>query len=202
MPNDLSTENTDDLNIVVDLISDVVITLTTTKNEVEFEKAFGIKCVAEGGRIPFYMELTHTAIGSSTPTQIVLYDKDNSSAGVVVNTEAQTLTFNYRETAADYGDIGDYKCTAKNLASDGTQISKEESVSIVVGLYSFILIILCNLIWRQQFTNFIGTVTELLSGSVLGGVAHSYPKITKTSCLCAILVASFLLNSYQHFHRN
>ena len=134
MPNDLSTENTDDVNVVVDLISDVVVTLTTTKNVVEFEKAFDLKCVAKGGRIPFYMELTHTAIGSSSPTQIVLYDKDKSPAGVVVDTAAQALTFIYTVTAADYGDIGDYKCTAKNLASKRSEISKEESVSIVVGL--------------------------------------------------------------------
>ena len=118
----------------MDLISDVVVTLTTTKNEVEFGKALDIKCVAEGGRIPFYMELTHTAIASSTPTQIVLYDNNKSPPGVVVNTEAQTLTFNSTVTAADYGDIGDYKCTAKNKASGGSEISEEKSVSIVVGL--------------------------------------------------------------------
>ena len=118
----------------MDLISEVVVTLqTTTKNGVEFGEQFRIKCTAKGGRIPFYMELTHTAIGSSTPTQIVLYDKDSSPAGVVVNKEAQTLTFDYRVTAADYGDIGDYKCTAKNLAFQGNEISKEKSVSIVVG---------------------------------------------------------------------
>ena len=126
----------------MDLISEVLVTLTTTKNEVEFGKSFDIKCVAEGGRIPFYMELTHTAIWSSSPTHIVLYDKDNSPASVVVDTEAQTLTFTYKVTAADYGDIGDYRCTAKNLASQGNEISKEEFVSIAVGLYLFILIIL------------------------------------------------------------
>ena len=121
----------------MDLISDVVVTLTTTKNEVEFGKAFDIKCTTEGGRIPFYMELTHTAIGSSIPTQIVLYDKDKSPAGVVVNTEAQTLTFIYTVTEAGYGDIEYYKCSAKNLASQGNEISKEKSVRIAVGLYSF-----------------------------------------------------------------
>ena len=124
----------------MDLISDVVVTLTTNANEVEFGKALDIKCVAEGGRIPFYMELTHTAIESSTPTQIVLYDNDNSPTGVLVNTEAQTLTFIYTVTEADYENIGDYKCTAKNLATQ--EISKKKSVSIAVGLYSFILIIL------------------------------------------------------------
>ena len=118
----------------MNLISDVVVTLTTTKNEVQFGNAFNITCLAKGGRIPFYMELTRTAIGSSTPTQIVLYDKDNSPAGVVVNTEAQTLIFIYTVAAAGYGDIGDYKCTAKNLASKRSEISKEKSVSIVVGL--------------------------------------------------------------------
>ena len=121
----------------MNLISQVVVTLTTTKNEVEFEKALDIKCVAKGGRIPFYMELTHTAIGSSSPTQIVLYDKDNSPPGVVVDTGSQTLTFIYTVTAAGYGDIGDYKCSAKNLASQGNEISKEKSVGIAVGLYSF-----------------------------------------------------------------
>ena len=124
----------------MDLISEVVVTLIVPKTDVEFGKSFDIKCVAEGGRIPFFMELTHTAIGSSSPTQIVLYDKDNSPTGVVVDTSAQTLTFIYTVTEADYGDIGDYKCTAKNLATQ--EISKEKSVSIAVGLYSFILIIL------------------------------------------------------------
>ena len=137
LPDNLSTVNTDDVNMVVDLISEVVVTLTATKNEVEFGKTFDLKCVASGGRIPFFMELTHTAIGSSIPTQIVLYDKDSSPAGVVVNKEAQTLTFDYRKTGADYGDIGDYKCTAKNFTTQGNEISKEKSVSIVVGLYSF-----------------------------------------------------------------
>ena len=120
----------------------MVVTLTTTKNEVEFGKALDIKCAAEGGRIPFYMELNHTAIGSFTPTQIVLYDKDKSPAGAVVNIEAQTLTVSYTVTEASYGDIGDYKCTAKNLASQGSEISKVKSISIAVGLYSFIVIIL------------------------------------------------------------
>ena len=128
--------------MVVDLISEVVVTLTATKTEVEFGKAFDIKCVAKGGRIPFYIELNHTAIGSSTPTQIVLYDKDKSPARVVVDTAAQTLTFIYTVAAAGYGDIGEYNCSAKNLASQGSEISKEKSVSIAVGLYSFILIIL------------------------------------------------------------
>ena len=112
----------------------MAVTLQTTKNEVEFGEQFRIRCTAKGGRIPFYMELTHTAIGSSSPTQIVLYDKDNSPPGVVVDTGSQTLTFIYTVTAAGYGDIGDYKCTAKNLASQGNEISKEMSVSIVVGL--------------------------------------------------------------------
>ena len=121
----------------MDLISDVVVTLTTTKTEVEFGKAFDIKCVAEGGRIPFYMELIHAPIGCSSPTQIVLYDKDKSPTGVAVDTELQSLTFIYAVTAAGYGDIGEYKCTAKNLASQGREISKEKSVSIALGLYSF-----------------------------------------------------------------
>ena len=145
----------------------MVVTLTTTKNEVEFGNALDIKCVAEGGRIPFYMELTHTAIGSFTPTQIVLYDKDKSPAGVEVNTEAQTLTFFYTVTEADYGDIGVYKCTAKNLASQRSEISEEKSLSIVVGLYSFILIILRISILRQQFSKKLMPVTELLSASPL-----------------------------------
>ena len=118
----------------MDLISDVVVTLTTNKNEVEFGKTFDLKCVAKGGRIPFYMELNHKAIGSSSPTQLVFYDKDKSPADVVMDTEAQTLTLIYTVTAAGYGDIGDYKCTAKNLASQENETSEEKSVSIVVGL--------------------------------------------------------------------
>ena len=108
--------------------------IDTDDNEVYFGNAFSITCVADGGRIPFYLEFSHTPTTSST-NQLVLYDRTSSTTPVTVKVDqgANTLTYVHSVTSSTYNDTGAYKCLSKNKAASKAEAKDEEDANILVG---------------------------------------------------------------------
>ena len=121
------------------LVKNVDVTLTknftSTLNEVDFGSTFQITCVADGGRIPFYLEFSHTPRSSSTATQIVLYNSETplTPNKVKVDEDANTLTYVHSVPRSSYSNDGTYKCTSKNKAVLLAEKSDVETQSIVIG---------------------------------------------------------------------
>ena len=135
---DENSDRTDDASVSLVVVKSVEVTLTDSiianSNEVYHGNAFSITCVADGGRIPFYLEFSHTPTSSSTK-QIVLYDSSSSNTPVSVTVDqgAKTLTYVHSVTSSTYNDNGAYKCLSKNQAVSKAEAKDEEDANIVVG---------------------------------------------------------------------
>ena len=134
-----TNEQSDSATVSLVLVKNVDVTLTksitSTLNEVDFGSTFTITCVADGGRIPFYLEFNHTPRSSSTATQIVLYNNEThvKPDKVKVNEDLNTLTYVHSVSTSRYSHDGTFKCTSKNRAVLLAEGSDVESQSIVVG---------------------------------------------------------------------
>ena len=134
------------------LVKDVEVTLTDTLssnlNEVYFGNSFDITCVADGGRIPSYLKFDRTPHGSSTASEIVLYNMPGKTpTSVAVSAEANTLTYVHPVTRSDYDDDGTYKCLSKNRAASEVEKENIKSTDIIVGQCSKHLLIFTNCIY-------------------------------------------------------
>ena len=133
--NENSNSATGSLVVVKNVELQLTDTITSNLNEVNYGNDFKITCVAEGGRIPFYLELIQTPLGSSTPKELVLYDTTASKTpdSVTVDDGGNTLTYVNTVTSSGYDDIGTYKCSSKNEAASKAEQDAEDEVDIVVG---------------------------------------------------------------------
>ena len=133
-----NSERTDDASVSLIVVKDVKVTLTDSinanSNEVYYGNTFSITCVANGGRIPFYLEFSHTPTTSST-NQLVLYDRTSSTTpdSVTVDQRANTLTYVHSVTSSTYNNNGTYKCLSKNQAALKVEANDEKDASILVG---------------------------------------------------------------------
>jgi hypothetical protein len=125
------------------LVQDVHVALTksitSNLNEVAFGSSLKITCVADGGRIPYYLDFSHTPHSSTTKQNIVLYDTKSSKTptSVKVDQGANTLTYVYTVDNADYDEIGEYNCLSKNEAASKAEKGDEEKVQVFVGKCGF-----------------------------------------------------------------
>ena len=130
-------ENPATTSIVV--VKDVSVTMSSagvTNGEVEFGTSFTITCVADGGRIPHYLQLSLTDSDGTIIKELVVYDIDNNKTPnkVTVDETAQTLTLVYTASSS-YNDTGNYKCLGKNRAEDNAVKEFERSQNVVIGMY-------------------------------------------------------------------
>ncbi|XP_063688387.1 hemicentin-1-like [Bolinopsis microptera] len=134
--NERSSLATGSLVVVKNVELQLTDTITSNLDEVYYGNEFKITCVAEGGRIPFYLELIQTPFGSSTPKDLVLYDTTASKTpdSVTVDIGGNTLTYVSSVTSSGYDDIGTYKCLSKNKADLMAEQDAEDELDIIVVL--------------------------------------------------------------------
>ncbi|XP_063688890.1 titin-like [Bolinopsis microptera] len=132
--NERSSLATGSLVVVKNVELQLTDTITSNLNEVYYGNEFKITCVAEGGRIPFYLELIQTPFDSSTPKDLVLYDTTASKTpdSVTVDDGGNTLTYVSSVTNSGYDDIGTYKCLSKNKAALMAEQDAEDEVDVIV----------------------------------------------------------------------
>ena len=133
--NERSNSATGSLVVVKNVELQLTDTITSNLNEVYYGDDFKITCVAQGGRIPFYLEFGHTPLDSSTPKELVLYDTTVSKTpdSVTVDDGGNTLTYVSTVTNSAYDDIGTFKCSSKNEAASKAEQDAEDEVDIIVG---------------------------------------------------------------------
>ena len=129
-----TTDETRSATVSLVPVKNVDVTLTKSTTEVAFGASFLITCVANGGRIPFYLKFDLTSPSSSTANDIVLYNQPSQSpASVIVSEELNTLTYIHSVTSSSYNDDGTYKCYSKNIAASNNEENDEKSENIIVG---------------------------------------------------------------------
>ncbi|XP_063693957.1 hemicentin-2-like isoform X4 [Bolinopsis microptera] len=128
-----TTDKTKSATVSLVPINNVDVTLTKSTTEVAFGASFLITCVADGGRIPFYLKLDLRRPDSSVVNDIVLYNKSSQSpASVTVSEELNTLTYIHSVTSSSYDHDGTYKCLSKNRAASNNEQNDEKSENIIV----------------------------------------------------------------------
>ena len=112
----------------------VYLSIDPATTEINHGTEIKITCVADGGRMPFFLELRHTS-ASSNVTKLVTYDTTTSKtpATVTVDETANTLTYVHTVAVADYEDNGSYSCLSKNRASSNAEKNDEKSKEVIVG---------------------------------------------------------------------
>ena len=130
LPDDVNNEKSVSTFVDIQVIRDVFVTLTKDKSsdEVSYGDSIAISCVAEGSRVPFYLQLAL----SGSP--IVTYDKGTvSPSSETVTTAGYTLKFVHEIASVDYthGDI--FSCYAKNLASGRVEKNDNKEILITIG---------------------------------------------------------------------
>ena len=118
-------------------MKDVTVSLSVDPATAEIYHGTEIKitCVADGGRIPYFLEFSHTSI-SSTVSRLVTYNTTSSTpATVTVDQTANTLTYVYTVAKADYEDNGSYSCISKNRASSNAERDNKKTAAVLVGKY-------------------------------------------------------------------
>ena len=134
-----SADKTDSKTASLVVVKDVTVSLSVDPATTEINHGAEIKitCVADGGRIPYFLELRHTSVSSSV-TKLVIYDTTTSKtpATVTVDETANTLTYVYTVAASDYEDNGSYSCLSKNIASLNAEQDDDKTKEVIVGGYS------------------------------------------------------------------
>ena len=133
LPGDTTNEKTTSASVDIVVVKDVTISLTTnyTSDEIYFGTGFIVTCVAEGGRAPYYLQLTHTEPENGTFNELVLYDSGNDTGSVDVGDH--NLTFIYTIANSVYENNGQYKCVGKNRATGATLVEEEKSLEVIIG---------------------------------------------------------------------
>jgi len=118
------------------IVKDVSVSLSKSyiTAEVDFGNSFTITCVAEGGRVPHYLQLSHQKTGATSFNELILYDTDNSKTPDTVVVGDNTITITYSVTTTGHEDNGQYRCIAKNRVAANAEKELSAVGDVIVGM--------------------------------------------------------------------